>query len=148
MVCRFASMPTTVRRGEAPERMDSLSELAIWDAEVLAGRHYAGYAQVQQAFDTWRNTYNSLRPHEALQLDSPIDRYRPSDLRYPHRLAPIEYPEHDHVVTVGWNEQVQFQGHKLCVSSAVHQLPEAFSACPHDVYFCHQKFKQIDLRAL
>ena len=161
---------------------DSLSELAIWlirlgirvsfsrpyhpqtngklerlhrtlDAEVLAGRHYANHAQVQKAFDTWRNTYNCLRPHDALQLDCPIEHYRASTLAYPHRLAPIEYPEHDCVVTVGWNGQVQFQGHKLRLSSALHRLPVAFRACPetdgvYDVYFCHQRFKQFDLRAM
>lgn len=161
---------------------DSLSELAIWlirlgirvsfsrpyhpqtngklerlhrtlEAEVLAGRHYADHAQVQRAFDTWRNTYNCLRPHEALQLDCPVQHYRASDLRYPRRLPAIEYPEQDHVVTVGWNGQVQFQGYKLRLSSALHRLPVAFRACLHndgvyDVYFCHQKFKQVDLRSL
>lgn len=161
---------------------DSLSELAIWlirlgirvsfsrpyhpqtngklerlhrtlEAEVLAGRHYADHAQVQRAFDTWRNTYNCLRPHEALQLDCPVEHYRASALRFPQRLPPIEYPEQDHVVIVGWNGQVQFQGHKLRLSSALHRLPVDFRPCLHsdgvyDVYFCHQKFKQVDLRSL
>jgi transposase InsO family protein len=168
--------------GSPSSRGQGLSELAIWlirlgirvsfsrpyhpqtngklermhrtlEAEVLAGKNYADHAQVQRAFDSWRDTYNCRRPHEALKLDCPIQHYRPSELTYPSQLPAIEYPEHDCVVTVGWNGFTKFQGHKIRLSNALHKLPVAFRADPntnglYDVYFCHQRFAQIDLRAI
>jgi transposase InsO family protein len=159
----------------------SLSELAIWlirlgvrvsfsapyhpqtngklerfhrslDVEVLAGRHFQDHASVQRVFDAWRQTYNCERPHEALEMQRPVDHYRASSLSYPDQLRDIEYPSTDTVITVGWNGSIDFQGRKLRVSSALHRLPIGIRPNPdrdglHDVYFCHQRFMQIDLNA-
>jgi transposase InsO family protein len=45
----------------------------------------------QQAFDDFQEEYNEQRPHEALQMKSPCDLYRPSNRGYPSRLAEPEY---------------------------------------------------------
>ena len=165
--------------GSPSARGHSLSELAIWlirqgmrvsfsaphhpqtngklerfhrtlDTELLAGQHFADQAAVQRAFDAWRPSYNCQRPHEALGLSTPVQRYRPSELAYSASLRPIEYPDSDCVVTVGWNGFMHFQGHRLHVSSALQGLPIGIrpSDCDgvHDVYFCHQRFTQFDLR--
>lgn len=158
----------------------SLSELAIWlirlgirvsfsaayhpqtngkierfhrtlEAEVLAGQHFADHAAVQRAFDAWQPIYNCQRPHEALGMQTPVQRYKPSPLPYSEQLRPIEYPSGDCVVTVGWNGFIQFQGRKLRLSSALHRLPVGIRANAqidglHDVFFCHQWIMQIDLR--
>ncbi|WP_457418959.1 IS481 family transposase [Roseateles sp. P5_E7] len=121
------------------------------DVEVLAGRHFTDFEAVQRAFDAWRPSYNCERPHEALGLQAPVQRYRPSDVRYGPTLRAIEYPDTDCVVTVGWNGFVHFQRRKLHVSSALQGLPIGIrprSGCDgvHDVYFCHQRFTQFDLR--
>lgn len=83
----------------------------------------------------------------------PIERYRASTLRYPERLSAIEYPSTDTVITVGWNGFIHFHGRKLRTSTALHRLPVGIRPNPeqdglHDVYFCHQRFMQIDLNAL
>lgn len=121
------------------------------DVEVLAGRSFADHAAVQRAFDAWRPSYNCERPHEALKLQTPVQRYRPSPLPYREQLHPIEYPDTDCVVTVGWNGFIHFQGRRLRVSSALHRLPIGIRVNAeidglHDVYFCHQRFMQIDMR--
>lgn len=160
----------------------SLSELAIWlirlgirvsfsapyhpqtngkierfhrtlNAEAIAGRNFKDHACVQRAFDTWRNFYNCERPHEALAMSTPAQHYRVSALQYPEQMAEIEYPASDTVITVGWNGFIQFQGHKIRTSSALHRLPIGIRPHPqrdgvHDVYFFHQRFMQIDLHAL
>ncbi len=123
------------------------------DVEVLAGRHIKDPASAQILFDVWRQTYNCERPHEALQLQVPARSYRVSPLRYPERLADIEYPSTDTVVSVGWDGVFRFRGHKLRASSALHRLPIAIRPNPtrdglHDVFFCHQRFMQIDLNDL
>lgn len=160
----------------------SLSELAIWlirlgvrvsfsapyhpqtngkierfhrslNAEAIAGRNFTDHACVQRAFDAWRNAYNCERPHEALSMSTPAQHYRVSALQYPERMAEIQYPASDTVITVGWNGFIHFQGHKIRTSSALHRLPIGIRPLPnrdgvHDVYFCHQRFMQIDLHAL
>lgn len=119
-------------------------------AEVLDGQHFCDHARAQQAFDAWRPVYNCERPHEALQMQPPISRYRPSPLPFCERLPPIEYPAGDEVHTVGWNGFIRFRGRRLRTAHALHRLPVGIRPSPEhdglfDVYFCHQRFMQIDL---
>jgi transposase InsO family protein len=48
----------------------------------------------QRVFNTFRETYNDLRPHEALDDETPASRWAPSLRPYPERIAPPEYPGH------------------------------------------------------
>lgn len=45
----------------------------------------------QQSFDAFREEYNHERPHEALQMKTPAEFYRPSCRPYPSRLREPEY---------------------------------------------------------
>jgi transposase InsO family protein len=119
--------------------------------ELLTGRHFADHDAVQRHFDAWRAHYNGIRPHQALDMGTPLQRYRISELAYPERLGPIDYPDTDQVVTVGWNGFIRFQGRRVRLSSALHRLPVGIRPHPlhdglYEVYFCHQRFTQIDLR--
>ncbi len=119
--------------------------------EVLAGRSFTDLCQAQRAFEHWRGVYNHERPHDALGLDTPAKRYRPSPRRYPQTLPTIEYPSTDTVVSVKWNGEINFQGRKLKVSNALLKLPVAFRPDPaqdgsYDVFFCHHRFMRVDLR--
>jgi hypothetical protein len=40
----------------------------------------------------FRHSYNHRRPHEALGMDRPAERYRASERRYQERVQPWEYP--------------------------------------------------------
>lgn len=57
------------------------------------------YAQVQDAFDTWRPIYNHHRPHDALDSETtvPADRYQPSSRSLPTQIDPPDYPDGTHV---------------------------------------------------
>lgn len=46
----------------------------------------------QAQFDEYRDFYNNERPHHALDLDTPSQRYSPSPRAYPRRIRPWEYP--------------------------------------------------------
>ena len=122
-------------------------------AEVLNGRSFRDLGQAQAALTSWRNIYNHQRPHEALKLLTPMQRYRSSARAYPEQLAAIEYAAHDQVLDVGWNGFVRFKGVRLRLSSALHRLPVAFRADPardgaYDVFFCHHRFMRLDLSAM
>lgn len=121
------------------------------EAEVLAGRSFADLDTAQFAFDRWRGVYNCERPHEALGLSTPAQRYQPSRIAYRETLPPIEYPATDQVLTVGWNGFVKFQGRPIRLSNALHRLPIGVRPDPgqdgcFDVYFCHQRFMRLDMR--
>jgi transposase InsO family protein len=119
--------------------------------EVLSGRQFADHAAVQSDFDAWRQSYNCERPHEALALQCPVQRYQPSRLCMPQTLAPIEYPEGDEVVQVrsaGW---VKLAGRSIRVSQALVGLPiaaRAHASCDGvlELYFCHHHFATLNLR--
>ena len=122
-------------------------------AEVLNGRTFDNLKQAQDALERWRMVYNHQRPHEAIAMQTPSQRYCMSPRPMPSTLSPIEYGELDQVLTVGWNGITVFKGHKLRLSSALHRLPVAFRADPEhdgcfDVYLSHHRFMRLDLNAL
>lgn len=122
-------------------------------AEVLNGRTFDNLPQAQLALDRWRTVYNQERPHEGIAMQTPAQRYCMSPRAMPAALIPIEYGEHDQVMTVGWNGFVTFKGHKLRLSKALHLLPVAFRPDPgqdgcFDVFLSHHKFMRLDMAAL
>jgi transposase InsO family protein len=60
-------------------------------AEVFAFETFSDLRQVQRAFDRWLEVYNFQRPHQAIGLDVPASRYRPSSRPMPKRLPEVEY---------------------------------------------------------
>jgi transposase InsO family protein len=60
-------------------------------AEVIARGGWRDCPEVQDAFTNWRPVYNTERPHEALNLATPVSRYQPSQRSYPETLPPVEY---------------------------------------------------------
>lgn len=119
-------------------------------AEALAGRHFATCELVQQALDAWRTVYNCERPHQAIDLATPVTRYRSSPRPYPAMLAPIEYGPDDLIVNVGWNGELRFKHRRFKLSNALHGLPVALRPDPqqsdqYDLYFVHQYLGRIDL---
>lgn len=120
-------------------------------AEVLNGRGFEDLGSVQRAFDRWRTVYNCERPHEALELATPASRYRPSPRSYPEALPPIEYGPDDTVYRVPPNGWLRIAKRRIKVSNALTGLPIAVRPRANqdgvlDVYFCHQRFMQMDLR--
>lgn len=121
------------------------------DRDVIAGRRFTDLRDVQREFDKWRAIYNCERPHEALDLQAPVTRYQASVVAFPETLADIEYPDGDTVLYVGWNGITKFRSRKYRFSSALHKLPIGIRPKREhedvfEVYFCHQKFAEIDLR--
>lgn len=59
--------------------------------ELLRHFNFTNLAHCQSEFDRFRERYNSLRPHHALGLATPLSRYRPSPIAFPESLPPIDY---------------------------------------------------------
>lgn len=119
-------------------------------AEVLNGKSFENLAHVQRAFDSWRHVYNHERPHEALQMQTPSTRYRPSPRTFPEILPAIEYGPDDEIVQVKWNGELRFRNRKFKLSSALHRHDVAVRPRPNedglfDVYFSFHRCLSIDL---
>jgi len=79
--------------------------------------------QVQQAFDTWKAVYNEYRPHEALAMNVPADRYQPSPRLFNPKPQPPHYPNPQQVRRTDQNGTVQWQGHTYRVGHAFDRKP-------------------------
>ena len=75
---------------------------------------------LQQArFDDWRQTYNTVRPHEALGQRSPGQVHCRSPRPYPEILRPWEYPPDHHVRRVNVKGYFKWRDRVLYLSEAL-----------------------------
>jgi hypothetical protein len=61
---------------------------------TLPARFSPGGRLQQRVFNSFRYTYNELRPDEALVDETPASRWLRSSRPYPERILPPEYPAH------------------------------------------------------
>jgi transposase InsO family protein len=120
-------------------------------AEAIGARCFDNISDCQQVFDDWRRIYNSVRPHEALDLAVPASRYVPSARAFPEILAPVEYGPDDQVRKVCHEGRISYHGRTGKVGQAF--AGEKVAVRPADtdgmmnVFYCHQQVAEIDLRS-
>jgi hypothetical protein len=80
----------------------------------------------------------------------PLDCYKPSCRELPSSLPPIEYGLDDTVRKVSYKGDIRFKNKRIFISEGLTDLNVALKLTTDeqkfDIYFCHQKIKQIDLR--
>lgn len=80
-------------------------------------RPAAGSLRAQQRkFNAFREEYNQLRPHEAIDLETPASVYCASPRPYPKRLPPLEYPAHFETRYVSYNGGIRWRSDWVNVS--------------------------------
>jgi len=117
--------------------------------ELLQFAPLQDYRHAQQRMETWRNEYNTMRPHESLDMQKPTSRYQPSNRALPPSLPPINYGEGQEVRKVSSKGIISFKGHSFRVGKAFTGYPVAVRASSnrheYHVYFCHQHIRTITL---
>jgi transposase InsO family protein len=88
-------------------------------AELLAQGHWQDWPSTQRRFDVWRDTYNLLRPHQALGMNTPASRYQISSRPYPEFLPPLEYGPDDHPRKVDSAGRLCFRGRTFRLGKAL-----------------------------
>ncbi len=73
----------------------------------------------QRRFDAFRKEFNEERPHEALGMETPAERYQPSPRPYPDRVPEVEYPGHYEVRRVRTDGRIRWQGQFLFLSEVL-----------------------------
>ena len=119
-------------------------------AEV--GQYCIGFnlKRCQRRFDAWRHVYNFQRPHEALDMQVPAERYQPSGRQYQENLPPVEYAPDDQVRKVqqcGW---ISYHGKEYRIPKAFYGERVAVRPTEtdglYDVYFSNQKIAQLNVK--
>ena len=78
--------------------------------ECLSLEWFLSRAQAKVVIEAWRRHYNHHRPHDALGLAVPADRYRSSPRRFSSTVEPFEYCPHDIVRRVDAAARISFAG--------------------------------------
>lgn len=119
-------------------------------AELIGRRSFSNLQQCQQAFDPWRHRYNTVRPHESLDMDTPIEHYQPSNRTYQQSQPQYEYAPGDHVRKVGKSMACSFKYYNVIIGQALVGKQVAIRPSKDDgvytIHFCHQKIGKIDLK--
>lgn len=118
--------------------------------ELLSRRGFNSLQSCQRAFDDWREQYNQIRPHEALEQHVPASRYRVSGRPFPAVLPTVEYRPGDTTSKVRANGQFCFKKQDFYVGEGLKGEHVAIRPTPTDglftVYFCDVQVQEIDLR--
>lgn len=120
-------------------------------AGLLRDRLLRDLDDAQRAFDAFRDLYNLERPHQAIGLDVPVQRYRPSHRAFPDPLPPIEYDPAYPVRRVDANGKITFHGRihrvaKALVGQAVALVPHPDHDGTYTVLYCNQPVRIVDQR--
>jgi transposase InsO family protein len=105
----------------------------------------------QQGLQTWLDEYrwehNQVRPHEALEMETPASVWRPSARRYDPQPARWEYPPGAWVLKVDPQGKIEAQGRKWKISKAL--CGEWVQLVSVDrrvlVYYCATLVRELDL---
>jgi transposase InsO family protein len=119
-------------------------------AELLQVNVFRDLIHCQHHFDSWRTMYNCERPHQALQMQVPASRYRPSEKAFPEHIIPFDYGPDDQIRRVQQKGIFSFSGKLYKISKAFTGKQIALRPTPQDgvmaVYFRHKQLCHINLK--
>lgn len=87
--------------------------------ELLKERKFADMEDAQLCFDKYRKFYNEIRPHHALNLDTPSSHYQRSPREFPETIVPWEYPVGVDIRRVKSTGYFNWQGQGYYLSEAL-----------------------------
>jgi transposase InsO family protein len=105
--------------------------------DELASKPEADRHAQQLWFDRFRHEYNDVRPHEALEMQTPSSRYTPSRRVMPASLSSPEYPETMAVRRVAPNGYMSWQGQYVRVSDLLRGEPVGIELIGEDHWRLH-----------
>jgi transposase InsO family protein len=119
-------------------------------AEVISRGGWSGCSEVQTAFDRWRPIYNTERPHDSLELQTPVSRYQPSQREYPESLPPVQYAAGVEMRRADQDGQISYRGRPYKLGHSFRHQVVGLRAGQTDgvmeVLFLTQVIKELDLR--
>lgn len=118
-------------------------------AELLDHEQFADHSEAHARMADWRNRYNTVRPHQALDMAPPASRYQPSEIPFPEKLPPVEYDGGQTTRKVNAEGKISVRGQRFTVGKAFSGHPVALRASSesqvYEIYFCSQHIRTINL---
>lgn len=111
--------------------------------ELLNHTTISDIADAENKFDIWREKYNNIRPHEALNMRTPADVYQPSQRQYPGTIKVFDYGGEYHVIKVNSWGYVRFDKWQIYLSETMIDQHIEFRPSPDGESFivCYRNFK-------
>jgi transposase InsO family protein len=117
--------------------------------ELFDHEQFRDMDHCQTRFDWWRNKYNCIRPHEAIDLKTPVEIYQPSVKTYNGKIPPYEYNQSDLKRKVQQNGTISFKFKMFKVGKAFKgdyvAIRESDKEQIYEIYFCNQLLRTITL---
>ncbi|MCX6332714.1 MAG: IS481 family transposase [Bacteroidia bacterium] len=116
--------------------------------ELLDYEQFRNHVHCQKRFDSWREKYNCIRPHEAINFKTPVELYWPSNKEYPEKMEPYEYNISDIKRKVE-KGIISFKNKEIKVGRAFSgeyvALKKSQKDHNYEIYFCNQLIRTITL---
>ena len=117
--------------------------------ELISHTVFRDINDCQRQFDSWREEYNFIRPHESVDRKPPASRFIHSNIEFPEALPKIEYSSSDIIRKVSIDGDISYKSVRYKVGKAFQGYPVAIRYTQTDgvlfVYFCSTKVAEIDL---
>lgn len=106
-------------------------------------------ADQQNWLDEFRQEYNHVRPHEALAMETPASRWKPSLRPFCKEPAVWEYPASQMPIQLNHQGQMRWEGRRWDVSRALQNQTVGLEVTGHRalIYFCNTPVQEIDIPA-
>lgn len=119
------------------------------EEELLAGHFFPDRMTCHVQLATWREQYNTQRPHQALADRPPATCYQPSAIPFPDPLPPVEYDPHLTLRKVQRDGCISFQGRKCRIGTpfqghSVAIQPDPLEDGRFEVYFLKSRVAILD----
>lgn len=88
----------------------------------------------QQRFDAFRDEYNEVRPHQALDFDTPAARYVDSPRPFTGTFCEPAYPAHAERRLVSSNGTIRFKNREYFLTSSLSAEDVALEEIDHDLW--------------
>ena len=104
---------------------------------------FSDIADAERKFGIWREKYNNIRPHEALNMRTPGEVYQPSQRQYAETIKRFEYGGEYHVIKVNSWGYVRFDKWQIYLSETMIDQYIEFRPNPDGSSFiaCYRNFK-------
>jgi hypothetical protein len=89
---------------------------------LFTGQRFQHQAEAQQVLDRWVEGYNTLRPHQALGMATPAERFGAKGSRPPAPSSPSQRPTRPHQASASPTEVTRLVGSNGCIRVAYQRL--------------------------
>lgn len=120
--------------------------------EIIRPNYFYSLDEIKRAMSAWQDQYNYIRPHEAIGMAVPADRYQMSPRPYVAVIEPYEYANDLIIRRTSVRGRISYEGRQIYVGTPFQK--EDIGILHHAaedtifIYFRHQHLGSVDLKTM